>query len=91
MNNWDIENTFYQIASEVCKPAIGYSPAHVVYKDVIVTQDFDLISFALRDYRIKTTLPLALTLTSPYLLNSHIVMIDSLQKQSKQKTTNTYR
>ena len=61
---------------------IGYSPAHVTHKDVTATQDFDLIYFALKDYRIKMTLPLTLTLTSPYnLLNSHIVTTDSPHKQ----------
>ena len=58
----------------------------MVHKGVIATQDFGLISYALRDYHIKTTLPLTLALTSPHnLLNSHTATIDSPQKQLKQK------
>jgi hypothetical protein len=48
-------------------------------QDVTATQDFDLISFVLRDYHIKMTLPVTLTLTTQYnLLNSHTAMIDFL-------------
>jgi hypothetical protein len=36
---------------------IGYSLAHVAHKDATVTLDLDFISFVLRDYHIKTTLP----------------------------------
>jgi hypothetical protein len=69
---------------------IGYSPAHVVHKDVTATQDVDLTSFVLKDYHIKMPLPAILTLTLPYnSLNSHTAMTDSPQKQLKQKITNT--
>ena len=36
---------------------IGYSLAHAVHKDVIVTPDLDMKSFVLEDYHTKMTLP----------------------------------
>jgi hypothetical protein len=36
------------IPKKILSP-IGYSPAHVTHKDVIATQDLDLIYFALKD------------------------------------------
>jgi len=36
---------------------IGYSLAHAVHKDAIVTPDLDLTSFVLEDYHPKMTLP----------------------------------
>jgi hypothetical protein len=38
---------------------VGYSLAHAVHKDVIVTPDLDLTSFVLKDYHTKMTPPQA--------------------------------
>jgi hypothetical protein len=35
----------------------GYSPAHVIHKDVTATHDLDLTSFVLRDYHIRMSPP----------------------------------